>query len=48
LVIAKSDIEREFQAAREKLMEQMSSLVIAGAEKYCNKKLIKARMKNCY
>lgn len=33
LAIAKSDIEREFQAARDTLMTQVSSLVIAGAEK---------------
>ncbi len=33
LAIAKTDIAREFQAARETLMHQVSSLVIAGAEK---------------
>lgn len=33
LAIAKTDIAREFQAAREELMQQVSSLVIAGAEK---------------
>ncbi len=33
LVIAKTDIEREFQSAREKLMHEISSLVIAGSEK---------------
>ncbi|MCX7126062.1 MAG: F0F1 ATP synthase subunit B [Gammaproteobacteria bacterium] len=33
LEIAKADVEREFQSAREKLMNQVSSLVIAGAEK---------------
>src|SRR3990167_9540220 len=33
LEIAKADVEREFQSAREKLMSQISSLVITGAEK---------------
>lgn len=33
LEIAKSDIEREYHSAREKLMGQISSLVVAGAEK---------------
>src|SRR3990167_1887465 len=33
LVIAKTDIEREFQSAREKLLHEMSSLVMIGAEK---------------
>lgn len=33
LEIAKTDIEREYHAAREKLMDQISSLVVAGAEK---------------
>lgn len=33
LTIAKNDIEREFYSAREKLMSQISGLVIAGAEK---------------
>ena len=33
LAIAKIDIEREFQSAREKLLKEMSSLVIKGAEK---------------
>lgn len=33
LVIAKSDIQREVYAAREALMTQLSSLVVAGAEK---------------
>lgn len=33
LIIAKTDIEREFQAAREKLLHDISSLVITGAEK---------------
>lgn len=33
MLIAKSDIEREFQKARDILMNQVSSLVIAGAEK---------------
>ena len=33
LVLAKSDIEREVYAAREGLMNQLSSLVVAGAEK---------------
>lgn len=33
MLIAKNDIEREFQRARDTLMDQVSSLVIAGAEK---------------
>lgn len=33
LVLAKSDIEREVYAARERLMTQLSSLVVAGTEK---------------
>lgn len=33
LVIAKADIEREFQSARETLMKEISSLVVTGAEK---------------
>src|SRR3990167_3514105 len=33
LAIAKIDIEREFQSAREKLMHEIASLVIAGSEK---------------
>lgn len=33
LTIAKSDIEREVNAARDDLMQQISSLVISGAEK---------------
>lgn len=33
LVIAKSDAEREYQSAREKLMNEVASLVITGAEK---------------
>lgn len=33
LEIARSDIEREFQSARDKLMQEISSLVIAGTEK---------------
>lgn len=33
LVIAKMDIEREFHTARQMLMEEISSLVVAGAEK---------------
>ncbi|MCX7121919.1 MAG: F0F1 ATP synthase subunit B [Gammaproteobacteria bacterium] len=33
LVIAKADIEREFHSAREELMGEISSLVVAGSEK---------------
>jgi len=33
LGIAKTDIEREYHSAREKLMDQISSLVVTGAEK---------------
>ena len=33
MVIAKGDIDREFQTARDVLMDQISSLVIIGAEK---------------
>ena len=33
LVIAKADIDREFQSAREALIKQVSSLVVVGAEK---------------
>lgn len=33
LAIAKIDIAREFQTAREKLLQEISSLVITGAEK---------------
>jgi F-type H+-transporting ATPase subunit b len=33
LEIAKNDIDREYHSAREKLMDQISSLVVAGAEK---------------
>ncbi len=33
LVIAKADIAQEYQSAREKLMTEISSLVITGAEK---------------
>lgn len=33
LAIAKTDIEREYNSAREQLMDQISSLVVAGAEK---------------
>lgn len=33
LVIAKTDIDREFQSARDKLMHEIASLVMLGAEK---------------
>lgn len=42
LEIAKQDIDREFNMAREKLMMQVSSLVIAGAEKILKQEVNKS------
>lgn len=56
LVIAKEDIAREFQSARETLMQEISSLVIVGAEKVlqhevsksANEKIIADVLKESY
>lgn len=56
LVIAKDDITREFQSARETLMKEISSLVIVGAEKVlqhevnksANEKIIADVLKESY
>lgn len=42
MVIAKGEIDREFQSARDALMNQMSSLVIAGAEKVLHHEINKS------
>lgn len=42
LVIAKEDIEREFHAARETLMKEISSLVMTGAEKVLQQEVSKS------
>ncbi|OGO90514.1 MAG: F0F1 ATP synthase subunit B [Coxiella sp. RIFCSPHIGHO2_12_FULL_44_14] len=42
LQLAKKDIEREYQAAREKLLKQISGIIVTGTERILQKEVDKA------